>query len=167
MGVNTYLCVLELLLDIPDDSLARPALERTVDELGPDFARPGDSPRDARELANLVSPKVADALDEGQVVERERERADREAGRGSRVGVRVGVEIVGDVLLYEILKGAAEVREEAVVLVGNSLGEEVARGDQVLVVDVERRKLELGQAADLVDVEVSSLSDVHVRGWVA
>ena len=110
---GTHLGILELLLHIPHDSLALEAHERAKHELRPNLARARNGSRDARQLANLVRPHVADPLDEREVVERQRERADRQSGGGGRVRVGVGVEVGRGVFLDEVLESAAEVGEEA------------------------------------------------------
>lgn len=72
-AVPSHLCVLELLFDVPHNTLALVANKCPVDQLGANLARPRHRPRDARELANLVGAHVADAFDQREVVEREGE----------------------------------------------------------------------------------------------
>lgn len=107
-----HLSVLELLLDIPHDTLALQADEGPEDELRTNLAGASDGSRDARELSDLVGPEVADSFDEGEVVEGELEGADGEAGGGGGARVGVGVEVGGGVLLDEVLEGASEVGKE-------------------------------------------------------
>lgn len=110
----THLGVLELLLDVRYDTVAHQAGESAVSQLGSDFTRAGYGSADSAELANLLRAEVADTLDEGEVVEGDVELADGETGSGGGSDMRVGVEIVGSVLLHEVLEGATEVGEEAV-----------------------------------------------------
>lgn len=102
-----------MLLNVPHDTLALEADEAPEDQLGPNLTRPGHSPRDTRELANLVCSHVADPLDERQVVECEVECTDGESSCGGRARVRVGVQVRRGVLLDEVLESASEVGEES------------------------------------------------------
>lgn len=110
----THLGKAELLLDIADGGMALLADEGAVDELRADLAGAGDSARDGDELADLLGAEVADARDEGHVVKGDGELARHEAGRGRADGMGIGVEVVGCVLLDEILQGDAEVGQEPV-----------------------------------------------------
>jgi hypothetical protein len=157
---DTNLSVLELLLNIADGTVANQAGEGAVRQLGTNLARSGDGTADGAELSNLLCSEITDAFHEGEVV-------------------GVGVEIVGSVLLDEVLKRATEVGEEAVgrtwdereehggrgakeenepvILLGDGAGEKVVRVEQVLIVDVESRELELSHTLNLLDVEVDAI----------
>jgi hypothetical protein len=176
---DTNLSVLELLLNIADGTVANQAGEGAVRQLGTNLARSGDGTADGAELSNLLCSEITDAFHEGEVVEGDVELADGETGSGGGSDVGVGVEIVGSVLLDEVLKRATEVGEEAVgrtwdereehggrgakeenepvILLGDGAGEKVVRVEQVLIVDVESRELELSHTLNLLDVEVDAI----------
>ena len=74
---------------------------------------------------------------------------DEASGGGGR---SVKVDIGGFKRAYEREQGVAEVREEAIVLVGDSTGEDVVTGKEVRVVDVEGREFVVTHGVDLFNV---------------
>ena len=114
---TTYLSVLELLLDIVDDALADFANEATIQQFGPDLARPSDRPADAHQLANPVRAQLADARDQRKAVKRDIELARLQVRTISGGGSWVDLEVLRFVFLDQIEHGATQVGEEAVVLI--------------------------------------------------
>lgn len=163
--------VFELLLDIANKCAAFLTDKGAKDELRSHFGCAGDGARDGDELAYSLCSEVAnagdlvkqaesgmsisgkgEATDQRQVVERNRKLAGLQARLGRRAQMGVRVEIVALILANQVLDSKPEVGQEAVVLIGNGFGEHFFAVEQVRKVDIERCKLKLLHAMDLLDI---------------
>lgn len=92
-----------MLLDILHQSLALLAYERSINELGSDFAGTRDSPADAEQSAYSLRSQVSNGRYRVQVIECNAEFTRCETGGSGAAAVRVDIEVFGRVFLDEVL----------------------------------------------------------------
>ena len=169
----TYLCILELLLDIFDKGLAFLTDESTEYQLGPDLACSCNSATDGEERPDLFCPQIPNCSYIRQVVESDTKFPSTEAGGSCRSTVLIHVKVFGRIFLDQILQGKTQIGEKSdeayqsesellkyckgvspIVLIGNCTCKNSLRARQVRKIDIESCELELLHSYNLVNVEM-------------